>query len=276
MKLAAFLLLMLAAAPAGALDKDRLAQHLRENLSLDARTEIVVTGDPVPAGIGSLEKVSVTVGGAPYDVLITTDGSRYVWGLAADLSTSPDATRAAAISLKNVHAVGAKNAPVTVVEYSDLQCSYCRKAHEMLAENLHKAYTPAQVRWVFKHFPLNMHAWAMPAAMVVECAARQDEEAFWKMTGFYFENQDKVTEKNVTDMGLAEAARIGLKRPAIDACLDDPKVRARINADKAEGSRAGVSSTPTLFINGRLRRGFRDFEDVRVVIDEKLKAARKK
>jgi len=272
----AALLILLTVAPAGAaFDNARLVQHLRENLSLDTRTEIVVQGEPVASGISDLKKVVVLVAGAPYDVLLTKDGKQYIWGLVADLSTSPDKIRADGISLQGAHSIGDASAPVTVVEYSDLQCSFCRKAHDMLKEKIHTVYTPAQVKFVFKHFPLNSHAWAVPSAAVSECAARQQESAFWKMTDFYFANQDKITEADVVEKGLAEAKRIGLKPELIKTCMEDPSVKGLIEAQKKEGAAVGVSSTPTLFINGRMRRGFRDFDDVKVLIDEKLKAAKK-
>lgn len=269
------LLLLLAAVPANAFDREKLAQHLRENLSLDSRTEIVVQSDPKPAGFANLQKVVVTVGGAPYDVLITTDNARYVWGLVADLSTSPDAVREKKISLENVHAVGSSSAPVTIVEYSDLECSYCRKAHDILSTELYKNYQPSQVRWVYKHFPLNSHPWAMKAAAAAECAGQQNAEAFWKVQDYFFANQDKTTAANVDEKGLAEAQKHGIKAAAFKACVEDPKTSERISADKKEGTAVGVTSTPTLFINGRMRRGFRDFEDVRAVVDEKLKEKKK-
>ena len=268
----AVLLLLLAAAPAYALDKAKLAQHLRENLSLDSRTEIVVQGDPVPSGISDLKKVTVLVAGAPYDVLLTKDEKKYIWGLVADLSVSPDAQREKIITLETGHSQGSVNAPVTLVEYSDLECSFCKKAHEIISAQLYKSYTKDQVRWVYKHFPLNIHPWSVTAAEVADCAAKQDEGAFWKIVDYYFKNQESLNTGTAGPKGVAEAKRLGLDAAKINACMDDPSVKQNIMDEKKEGTQAGVASTPTLFVNGRMRRGFRDFEDVKVLIDEKLKA----
>lgn len=269
-------LIALNALPASAaLNKEALIQHLRENLALDTRTEITIQDEPVPAGFSDLKKVTVLVGGAPYEVLLSPDEKRYIWGLVAELAKSPDAERVKEISLEGVHSVGSAKAPVTVVEYSDLQCSFCRKAHEMLKEKLHTVYTPSQVRWVYKHYPLTSHTWAQSAAVLTECAAQQKEDAFWKMADFYFSNQEAMTEKDVVSRGVAEAGRLGLKTDKLKACMDDPKIKEKIEAQKKEGTVVGVSSTPTLFVNGRLRRGFREFEDVKVLIDEKLKTGKK-
>jgi len=275
MKKAAFLVLLLVA-PAYALDKAKLAQHLRENLSLDTRTEIVVQGDPVPSGISDLKKVTVLVAGAPYDVLLTKDEKKYIWGLVADLSVDPDAQREKIITLETGHSQGSVNAPVTLVEYSDLECSFCKKAHEIIAAELYKSYTKDQVRWVYKHFPLNVHPWSEPAAILADCAAKQDDAAFWKIADFYFKNQESIVTGTAVPKGLAEAKRLGLNEAKLKACMDDPSVKQNIVDEKKEGTQAGVASTPTLFVNGRMRRGFRDFDDVRVLIDEKLKAAPKK
>ena len=271
MKKAVYLLLGALVAPAWAFDDARLAQHLRETLNLDTRTPIEVHGEPRPSKFGDLNQITVLVGGAPYEVFITKDEKSYFWGLTADLTMSPDEERAKTIDLKQAHAIGSANAPVTVVEYSDFACSFCKKAHSLLKEQLHNTYKPSQVRWVYKHYPLTTHPWAMPAAVAAECAGRQKPEAFWSMAEFFFENQNDITEENVGPKSRAEAARLGLKAGAFKSCLEDPKVRDRASAEKKEGASIGVQSTPTIFVNGRMRRGFREFDDIRVLIDEKLK-----
>src|SRR3712207_285321 len=113
-------LVALAPWPVRAFDGDKLARHLRETLGLDTRTAITVQGEPRRSNFAGLNKVTLLVGGAPYDVYLTTDGGRYFWGLVNDLSVSPDAKRVAAIDLRGAHAVGASTAPVTIVEYSDM------------------------------------------------------------------------------------------------------------------------------------------------------------
>jgi protein-disulfide isomerase len=154
MKKLAFALMLAAAAPAGAFDGQKLVQNLRETLSLDTRTAIEVQGQPQPSNLGGLDKITVLVGGAPYTVYLTKDQKTYFWGFTADLTASPDRQRQQAMDSRTGHAIGASTAPVTLVEYSDLGCSFCRRAHEILSEQLYKTYTPGQVRWVYKHYPL--------------------------------------------------------------------------------------------------------------------------
>src|SRR5207245_1403680 len=110
-----------------------------------------------------------------------------------DLTQSPDAEHLKLISEATGHSKGSKSAPVTVVEYSDLECAYCKKAHEAIDSQLYKTYTKDQVRLVFKHFPLTLHPWAEQAAVATECAAKQREDSFWGMQGLIFKNAETIS-----------------------------------------------------------------------------------
>jgi protein-disulfide isomerase len=270
MKTFVFALLGLMSAPVFALDNARLAQNLRETLGLDSRTPVEVQGQPVPAAFGDLNKVSVLVGGSPYDVFISKDETAYLWGFTADLTKSPDRERVASIDPKTGHMKGSPKAKVTIVEYSDFACQFCRKAHDMLKTEISKAYKPDQVKLVFKHYPLTSHAWALPAASAADCAEKLKPGSFWKMADFFFGNQSDFTEQNVAAKSKEYAVSLGVDASKYDACLADPKTQENVLAQKKEGAAIGVTSTPTLFVNGRMRRGFRDFSDVKVLIDEKL------
>jgi protein-disulfide isomerase len=275
MKKAAFLFvaaILAAASAAHAFDRNALAVHLRKTLSLDTRTPIQVNGDPAPSGIGNLLVVHVTVGGAPYPVYFTPDQKKYIWGFVADFTVDPDKEHMALLNPKSGHAQGSATAPVTVVEFSDLQCSHCKVAHDEISKNLYKAYKPDQVRFVFKHFPLTGHDWAESAAVASECAADQKEAAFWTVTDYFFANQEQVTKENVKAKSLEIAKSAGLNLGTFEKCLASPAVLERVRDSKKEGLALGVGSTPTIFINGRQRRGFRDFDDIKVVVDEKLGA----
>ena len=274
-RLAVFSLAVLFMWPVHALDKEKLAVHLRKALNLDKNTEIKVMSEPRPAGFGDLNVVDVTVGGGTYPVYINKDETQYLWGYAFDLRKDPDAERMKAISLKNAHAKGSASAPVTIVEYSDLQCSYCKKAHEVLSTELHKHYSKDDVRLVFKHYPLNSHAWAEPAAVAAECAGSQSEAAFWEMTDQIFDEADKITAENVGAKVREIADGLGLNMQRFKSCQGSDRILKRVRADKNEGNALGVSSTPTLFVNGRMKRGFRDFNDLKALIDEQLEEAKK-
>jgi protein-disulfide isomerase len=268
--------LMLIAAQSFAFNKPALESHLRGMLGLDGRTPIEV-GDATPANFAGLLAVPVTIGGGTYMVYMSTDESKYLWGNLNDLTVNPDKSRMDKINLTNAWSKGSKTAPVTIVEYTDLQCPYCSRAHISLNTELYKKYTKDQVRVVFKHYPLPMHSWAETAAVAAECAGAQSgQEGFWKMVDYFFVNQGSFTKTNVNDMIIAQAKRQHLNMPKLDACLSSSEPLSRVRANKEEGSELGVSSTPTLYINGRQRRGFSRFEDISSVIDDKLAEAKSK
>ncbi len=104
---------------------------------------------------------------------------------------------------------------------------------------------PGDVAVVFKHFPLNFHKEAMPAAIAAECAS--DQGKFWEMHDLLFANQK--------DLGAAKypewAKQVGLNEAKFKDCFDNQKTKDRVEADMAEARKAGVRGTPTLFINGR-------------------------
>jgi len=161
-------------------------------------------------------------------------------------------------------ALGPADAPVTLVEFSDFQCPYCARA-TTLVDQLRERY-PDRLRVVFMHFPLSSHEWARPAAMAAQCAARQDEDAFWRLHDFYFSNQDALTPGNVmakSEPILAETA-VNVddwKTCATDRTSDVHRSVARqVNASLEAGKEAGVTGTPSFFVNGEKVQGARTVE----------------
>ncbi len=268
-----FLLLVmagaLAALPLWAFDRAALEVHLRKALNLDTRTPIKA-GESEPSDFEGLTKIPVTIGEASYPIYMSKDEKKYVWGNVIDFTEDPDQGRAKLIGTQGAYLKGSPKAPVTVVEFSDLQCPHCRKAHEELKNKVHKTFKENQVRVVFKHFPLSGHDWAEPAAVAVECAGQQKPTAFWEMTDSYFHHASTVTVENVGAKAAEFAKGLKLNTAKFEKCRQDPSVLEKVRADKKEGTAAGVASTPTFFVNGRMRRGLRDFDDLKVLIEEKL------
>lgn len=272
----ALLLSACAVSTSFALDSQALAVNLRKTLGLDTRMEIKVDTFTTPSGLGNLNVVNAMIQGSPYPILIDKEGKKFVFGgVVGDTAVDPDVLRQLAIDLKGVHSQGSDKAPVTIVEYSDLQCGFCKSANDMLKDQLYKAYTKDQVRLVFKHFPLSGHVWAETAAVASECAAEQRPSAFWEMNDLFFNNQASVSSGTVKTFALDGAKKLKLKTGAFESCLSSEKPLQKIRNDKQEGLGVGVNSTPSLIINGRMRRGFRDFDDIKVVVDEKLKEAKR-
>lgn len=265
-----------------AFDKDWFEYHIRASNEIPGSADVTVE-DPVASNFGDSKLVNVTIAqiirgrvrSQKKTVLLSPDEKSYFWGDSFDLSVDPDQERMNKFQLKNVHAKGSKNAPVTLVEFTDMQCPYCQKAHDKLSAELYKTYTKDQVRWVFKHFPLGMHNWAEPAHVALECAADQKKKAFWEMSEMFFRDakdrtETKITKENVNDRAKSYAKELKLKVGKFEKCLSNEKMLSRVRRDVEEGSRVGVTSTPTIFVNGRKIRGFRNFSELKAVIDDKM------
>lgn len=161
-------------------------------------------------------------------------------------------------------ALGPDDAPVTLVEFSDFQCPYCARATDLVKE-LRSRY-PDRLRVVFMHFPLSSHEWARPAAIASQCAARQDEDAFWTLHDFYFSNQDTFTPDNVIPRSEKTLDGTGIDVQAWKTCATDRaneahrSVAQQVNASLEAGKEAGVTGTPSFYINGEKVEGGRSVD----------------
>lgn len=168
------------------------------------------------------------------------------------------------------HIKGDKNAPITIVEYSDFECPFCQRFHPTM-ERVAAAY-PGKVRWVYRHFPLvSIHSNAQRLAEGSECAAELGgNDAFWKYADEIFATKNYGNE-NLT----AIAKKIGLNETKFTGCLTNGKYTQKVNAITAAGEAAGVDGTPGSFLIGkngqaRLISGAVPFETLKAAIDAEL------
>jgi protein-disulfide isomerase len=145
-------------------------------------------------------------------------------------------------------AKGPADAPVTIVEFGDLQCPACKAAQPTI-EALVVAEPKA--RFVFQNFPLEMHNWAAKGAAYADCVGRASNDAFWKFVSKTYEKQSDITAANVDEKLTAIADEAGVKGADIAACAATPEAKKNVDASIALGKSAEVSATPTVFINGR-------------------------
>ena len=163
---------------------------------------------------------------------------------------------------------GPADAPVTIIEFSDYQCPFCRRAEPTVEQVL--AQYEGKVRFVFRHFPLDrIHPMARGAAEASACAADQDK--FWEYHAALFADDAQLDRAGLD----AAAAKTGLDMAAFKACVDGRKTQALVDADVKDGEAAGVSGTPAFFINGIPLRGALPAEEFHKVIDEELAAKAK-
>lgn len=163
------------------------------------------------------------------------------------------------------HYRGNFDAPVTLVEFSDFQCSYCSRFKSTVKEIM-EAYGD-NVRVVFKHFPLSSHPEALPAAVATECAYEQKgNDGFYALHDVFFENQEKLGDEYYMEV----AEENGLDMEAFESCLDDSSIADKVKADLREGASKGVQGTPATFVNGELIEGAYPFQTFKELIDREL------
>ena len=141
---------------------------------------------------------------------------------------------------------GREKAPVTIVEFSDFECPYCRRFAGILDEVLPGAND--DIRVVFHHMPLNMHPWARAAAEGAACAQLQSADAFWAIHDQIFQHQTEITEANLKDK-LTEFARHikPLDLTSFQSCLENQLSLGLVFRDLNLASANKVDSTPTLW-----------------------------
>jgi len=153
------------------------------------------------------------------------------------------------------HAAGPADAPVTLVEYGDFQCPYCRAAYPVV-KRLQKKLGK-KLRFVFRNFPVTQsHPYALIAAETAEAAALQGK--FWEMHDLLFEQQDSLTP----DIIPVWAKKTGLDLDQFGNDIKQGVVAKRIKEDRQSGIRSGVNGTPTFYINGTRYDGPNDYKSL--------------
>src|ERR687890_276653 len=159
------------------------------------------------------------------------------------------------------HVRGPKDAPVTLLKYGDYEWPYCGEAHPLLKELQERV--GKQVRFVFRHFPLDtVHPRARRAAQAAEAAASQDR--FWEMHDLLYERQGQLGEEDL----MRYAAQLGLDLRRFEEDLANDDHAWRVEEDRLGGERAGVRGTPALFVNGVRYTGSMDLDGLLAAVEE--------
>ena len=154
-------------------------------------------------------------------------------------------------NIENQPAFGPAGAAVTIVEFGDLECPSCRADAPVLRQLIPELY-PGKVRVVFKDYPLeSIHPWARAASIAGRCVFRQNKDTFWKFYDWDYQNQDDITVETLKPKVLSWARSNGINADELERCMDRKATDAEVSANYSEGKAAGVTGTPTLFVNGR-------------------------
>lgn len=168
------------------------------------------------------------------------------------------------------HLRGKASAVITLVEYSDMECPFCKRFHPTMQKILQDYKN--EVNWVYRHFPLQFHANANTAALGAECAAEQGgNELFWEYVDGIF-SQESLTANTITEV----AKKIGLNQAKFESCFEKKSFQKLIDEQQAGGQSAGITGTPgTVLINNKTGKtqlivGALPYEEIKKIIDTSL------
>jgi protein-disulfide isomerase len=206
-----------------------------------------------PSSIAGISEVNVSLknpqGQQNTKLYVAADGQRALIGEIIPFGSDPFAAARTALEKGiNGPSRGQADAPVTIVEFSDLQCPHCKEAQPTVDKLMSEE---KNARLVFQNFPLQSHDWAAKAAAYADCVGRSSNDAFWKFMQGVYDAQSDILTTNADEKLTALADKSGVKGSDIAACAAKPETASRVEHSVALGKSLDVTGTPTLFINGR-------------------------
>jgi protein-disulfide isomerase len=204
----------------------------------------------IAAGLAEVDVVlSNSQGQSATTLYVTPDGKHALTGDILPFGAKPyQPAKEALLKGVNGPSRGPDKAPVTIVEFSDLQCPHCKDAQPIIDKLL---TDEPNARFVFQNFPLPSHNWAAKAANYADCIGRSSKDAFWKFVQGTFDAQSSITEANADEKLTAIADTAGVKGAEMATCAAKADTKTRVEQSVALGQSVGVTGTPTVFVNGR-------------------------
>jgi protein-disulfide isomerase len=222
-----------------------------------------------PSPMPGLSEVLVVITGPQGSnanrLFVSSDGKHAISGDVIPFGAKPfEDARVKLEKGVNGPARGPAKAPVTIVEFSDMQCPHCKEAAPSIDQLV--AEEPG-ARFIFQNFPIPGHNWAEKAAGYVDCIGRSSNDAVWKFIQKTFADQTNITESNADEKLKAIATESGANADETAACAEKADTKARVQASAALGKSVGVTGTPTLFINGRMLGGGIPVDAMKKIVD---------
>jgi len=255
--------------------KHRIQTEIRSRYSVPPSIDVGLT-DPKASDIPGYDQITVTfTGGAhntSFEFLVSKDRKTLARVEKFDISQD----MMSKIDVKNRPVRGNVNAQVTIINFDDFQCPFCSRMHATLFPNVLQAYGD-KIKVIYRDYPLvEIHPWAMHAAVDANCLGDQNNEAYWDFADYVHANQKEVAG-HTRQEALANLDRIA-KDQSQKHHLDDAKLQAcvqkqdesAIRASMAEADKLGVDSTPTLYINGEKATGVLPEDVLRAMLDRAL------
>ncbi len=198
---------------------------------------------------------------------ITANGRKIISGDVTELTANPFGANVGKLAAgPQQPAEGPSHAAVTIYEFSDLECPYCKQEFGQIQKL--RGELGSKVKVIFRPFPLvNIHPWAREAAKVATCVAQQSPQAFWTFAGSVFQAQDQIKPEEAARRLHDFALESGINQAPLDRCLADPATAAQVQTDIGVAQSLGVNSTPTIFVNGRMIPGVIDYNVLKTLVE---------
>ncbi|MEK6914789.1 MAG: DsbA family protein [Nanoarchaeota archaeon] len=235
---------------------------------LNARTNGGVTYNSYK-DLGNLYEITVDYQNKKFPVYITKDGSYFIQSLSPieeDSEETQNTDKKFEVSADDDAILGDPNAEITIIEFSDYQCPFCKKFYDETLPLLKSDYiNKGKVKLIYRDYPLSsIHPQAQKAAEAAECAGEQNK---------YYQYHDKLfkDQKALNIDNLKKYAKeLGLNTNDFNNCLDSNKMESEVQKDLEEGLNLGIQGTPAFFINGKPLMGAYPFEEFKKIIEQEL------
>jgi len=253
----------------------RITNEIRTHYNVPPQIAVAVSA-PKPGITPGFDDLVITLSGgsnsSSHDFLISKDRKTLAhlekYDISQDLMSK--------INVKGRPVRGNPDAKVTIVNFDDFQCPFCSHMHSTLFANVFKDYAD-KVKIVYKDYPLiEIHPWALRAAIDGNCLGEQNSQAYWDFADYVHANQKVVAGKsradafaNLDNLVKEQAQKHQLDQEKLQACVQKQDESA-VRASMSEGDKLGVDSTPTLFINGERFTGAVPEAELRAVLDRAL------
>ncbi len=261
----------------------KIERQVRAYYKVPAELKVLVGPASPSSDFPNYDSIVVTVdnGERKQDLnfLVSKDHSSLIRMNKFDLSKDPYADTMSKIDTTGRPTRGAKASKVVVVSFDDFQCPFCARMHQELFPEIFKEYGD-RVTFIYKDFPMEMHSWAMHAAVDANCLAAQNGDAYWDFADYIHANQHEVSNEKTPGARLEALDRLtmlqgqkhNLDVVKLQSCVkaqDENAVKASVKGADA----VGVDATPTLFVNGEKIDGAVPPNEVRAALDRALKGA---
>ncbi len=262
----------------------KIERQIRSYYKIPPEAHVVV-GAPTPSSdFPNYDSVVVTIdsGEKKQDLkfVVSKDGSSLVRTIKFDLSKDPFAETMSKIDVNGRPTRGAKASKVVVVNFDDFECPFCSRLHQTLFPEILKEYGD-RVTFIYKDYPLvEIHPWAVHAAVDANCLAAQNSDAYWDFADYIHANQREVSSEKtpearleaVDKLTMLQGQKHNLDVVKLQSCIKAQDESA-VKASMKEGDAIGVEATPTMFVGGQEIDGAVSISKLRAALDLALKDA---